>query len=263
MRRRSVAVWALCVCLASGAAVAGVLGVAPSAGATGTVPGPPTNVKALAGREGQATVSFQEPAANAGSPIMHNTATATDVTNPARGGQQATGVGVPYGNADTITVKHLAPGDSYTFTVTATDSTGTGPASSPSNEIVVNGPPPPAGITCKLVNGSSAGEVTVSNCRSGSKTAVGGTLPGSTFVGSATGMISWSSSTSTTVSITTSLSSANGYCTRQGYQDTGYVTGTVTSNTNPDVVVGDSVSGTLCISSAGTIRQDHYSHFSV
>ncbi|HBW18480.1 MAG TPA: hypothetical protein DEH11_05430, partial [Actinobacteria bacterium] len=60
-----------------------------------------------------ATVSFSPPSSNGGSPITSYTVTASDVTNPANGGQTATGAGSP------LTVTGLAGGDAYTFTVTA------------------------------------------------------------------------------------------------------------------------------------------------
>ena len=57
------------------------------------------------------------------SAITAYTVTAIDATEPSRGGQQATGTGSP------ITVDGLTNGDTYTFTVTATNDTGTGLAS--------------------------------------------------------------------------------------------------------------------------------------
>jgi hypothetical protein len=78
----------------------------------------------------QSTVTFKMPVSDGGSPITSYTVTATDVTNPANGGQTATGSGSP------ITVTGLADGDKYTFTVTATNAKGTGPPSAPSNTVV-------------------------------------------------------------------------------------------------------------------------------
>src|SRR5207302_482917 len=97
--------------------------------APATVPDPPTNVAATAG-SASATVTFSPPASDGGSSITSYTATATDHTNPAHGGQSATASGSP------ITVTGLTNGDSYTLTVTATNTVGTGPPSQPSNAVV-------------------------------------------------------------------------------------------------------------------------------
>ncbi len=89
---------------------------------TDTVPGAPTGASATAGNA-QATVSFTAPGSNGGSVITLYTVT----SNP--GNITATGASSP------ITVTGLTNGVSYTFTVTATNSVGAGPASSPSNMI--------------------------------------------------------------------------------------------------------------------------------
>jgi hypothetical protein len=62
---------------------------------------------------------------------MHYTVTAHDATNSARGGETATGTTSP------IVVGGLSPGDSYTFTVTATNVNGTGSPSAASNAVVL------------------------------------------------------------------------------------------------------------------------------
>ena len=241
--------------------VAALLASAPSAGAANTVPGAPTNVTAFA-ESGAASVNFEEPRSNGGTPITHNTATATDLTDPANGGQHATDVGVPYGNSDSVTIRHLVPGDSYTITVTATNSAGTGPASTPSNTVVPTGPPPPSGISCRHVRGTTSGVVTMASCRSAGMVAGKGTVPGDIFIGTATGTITWAhgkSSYSTTISITTTQESdSGGYCAREGaYMYS--VTGTVTANTDSDVAVGESVSDlALCINPTGTVKQAAY-----
>ena len=101
-----------------------------------TLPGPPTLVVATAGDAG-ASVSFSPPASNGGAAVISYTVTATDLTTPTNGGETASGAASP------ITVTGLTNGDSYTFTVTATNSAGTGPASDPSNTVV---PVSPIGI---------------------------------------------------------------------------------------------------------------------
>ena len=71
-----------------------------------------------------ATVSFTPPVNNGGTPITSYTATASP------GGISATGLASP------IIVTGLTNGVSYTFTVTATNAVGTGPASTPSNAVI-------------------------------------------------------------------------------------------------------------------------------
>jgi hypothetical protein len=95
--------------------------VIPSTG-TATVPGAPAIGTATAGNA-QATVSFSPPASNGGSPITGYTVT----SNP--GGITGQGTASP------ITVTGLTNGTAYTFTVTASNSVGTGPPSGPSNQV--------------------------------------------------------------------------------------------------------------------------------
>jgi hypothetical protein len=93
------------------------------------VPGAPTieSATATAG-SGEAEVGFV-PGTDDGSPVTSFTVTADDVTNPANGDETTSGTGSP------ITIGGLTSGDSYTFTVTATNATGTGPASEPSGVV--------------------------------------------------------------------------------------------------------------------------------
>ena len=93
-----------------------------------TAPGAPSGVSAVGG-DASAVVSFSPPADDGGSPISSYTVTAVDSTSPGNGGQTASDTGSP------ITVSGLTNGDSYTFTVTATNGVGTGPSSSPSNSV--------------------------------------------------------------------------------------------------------------------------------
>ncbi|KZE78593.1 hypothetical protein AV654_02245 [Paenibacillus elgii] len=90
--------------------------------APATVPGAPTNVKAVAGN-GEATVTFTPPASHGGSSIVSYTVIASP------GGKTATGTGSP------ITVIGLANGVTYTFTVIATNRIGSGTASDVSNAV--------------------------------------------------------------------------------------------------------------------------------
>jgi YVTN family beta-propeller protein len=132
-------------------------------------PGAPVIGTATAGNA-SASVSFTAPASDGNSPVTGFTVTAADLTNPANGGQTATG------SASPITVTGLTNGDSYTFTVTATNAQGTGPASTASNAVTPVVPPlactttitgkhaskltVASGVTC-LVDATQAGQVTV------------------------------------------------------------------------------------------------------
>ncbi len=88
-----------------------------------TVPGAPT-IGAVAAGNAQATVSFTPPVSDGGSAITFYTVTSSP------GGITATGTSSP------ITIIGLTNGTAYTFTVTATNAAGTGPASNPSNSTI-------------------------------------------------------------------------------------------------------------------------------
>ena len=88
-----------------------------------TVPGAPTGATATAGRRA-ATVTWTPPANTGGCAITSYTATSSP------GSVSASTSGT------SVTVSGLNPGTSYTFTVTATNCVGTGPASAPSNAVV-------------------------------------------------------------------------------------------------------------------------------
>ena len=93
-----------------------------SSGAGAAVPSSPTGVTASAGNA-QATVSFTAQSSNGGSTITSYAVTASP------GGASVAGSGSP------LTVTGLTNGTSYTFTVKATNSVGTGPASTASNAV--------------------------------------------------------------------------------------------------------------------------------
>ncbi len=117
-----------------------------------TVPGAPTSVTAVAGN-GQATVNWSAAAAN-GSPISGYTVT----SSPAGGNATTAG-------ATSAAVIGLTNGVTYTFTVTATNGIGTGPASGPSNAVT-----PTAGtlVTNSAEGGTSGTALTVANSGGGS-----------------------------------------------------------------------------------------------
>ncbi|MCU7975326.1 tandem-95 repeat protein [Shewanella sp. SW36] len=93
------------------------------------VPGAPTIGSATAG-DTQATVTFSAPVSTGGAPILAGGYTVT--ANP--GNFTGTGASSP------ITVTGLTNGVAYTFTVTATNSAGTGAASAASNSIIPASP---------------------------------------------------------------------------------------------------------------------------
>jgi hypothetical protein len=88
-----------------------------------TIPDAPTIGTATAGNA-QAIISFTAPGSNGGSAITGYTVTSSP------GGITVTG------SASPITVTGLTNGTAYTFTVTATNANGTGPASSASNSVI-------------------------------------------------------------------------------------------------------------------------------
>ncbi len=113
--------------------------------ASNTAPGAPTAVSATGGWQ-RATVNFTAPTSTGGSPITYYTVT----SNP--GSITATGTGSP------ITVTGLTNGITYTFTVTATNAVGTGPASYPaSNQVTPGyGPGAPTGVTATAGNAQAS-----------------------------------------------------------------------------------------------------------
>ena len=112
------------------------------------VPGAPKGPHASAA-PGQATITFTPPADSGGSAISGYTVTAHDQTNPADAtdGKTATGSSSP------IVVTGLKNGDSYTFTVTATNGVGTGRASDPTPAVTpADVPGAPTGVQAAPAN---------------------------------------------------------------------------------------------------------------
>jgi hypothetical protein len=125
-----------------------------SSGGSPVDPGSPTSVLADAGNE-SALVYWIAPSVIGSSSIVSYTVTATDATTPANGGEMCTA-----NMATACTVNGLTNGNSYTFSVIATNVSGSGPSSTSSNAVVPAAPPgAPTGVTSALVpnvaNGSS------------------------------------------------------------------------------------------------------------
>ena len=122
-----------------------------------TAPGPPSNVVAAAG-DGSAAVSWLAPVKDGGAAISGYTVTPHDVT--------AGSDGAPVDTVGTsASVTGLTDGHSYTFTVTASNSTGPGQPSAPSAPVTpqAGGAPPvatagtvPSGGTVTGGDGSSS-----------------------------------------------------------------------------------------------------------
>jgi hypothetical protein len=105
-----------------------------------TAPSSP-GIGSATGGNGRAVVTFTAPASGGGRPITGYTVTALDTTAAGRGGQTGTIAG---STPDPITITGLTNGDRYTFSVTATNDVGTGPASEASNPVTPAAPAPPA-----------------------------------------------------------------------------------------------------------------------
>jgi alpha-tubulin suppressor-like RCC1 family protein len=103
---------------------------ATSAVTPSTVPDPPSGVTASVGIQ-SSPVSWTAPS-DGGNAITVYTVTAADSTTPGNGGEQCTSA-PPTTNC---TVNGLTTGDTYTFTVVATNGNGDSNPSSPSNSVI-------------------------------------------------------------------------------------------------------------------------------
>jgi len=156
-----------------------LMGTSPSSSASSaavpaTVPGAPTGVSATRGNA-QAAVSFTAPASNGGAAITSYTVTANDLSNNFGGGETASGATSP------ITVTGLIDGDSYTFTVVATNAVGKGAASSASPPVT------PATVPIAPYNLSvTAGNASATVSFTSPSTALDGGEPITSFTATAT-----------------------------------------------------------------------------
>jgi len=140
----------------TGAYTGGMIVFRTTTGAT--APGAPTGVTATAGNA-SATVSWTAPASNGGSAITGYTVTSSPGNFP------ATTAG-----ATSAAVIGLTNGTTYTFTVTANNSVGTGPASAASNIVT----PTSGTFVSNSAEGGTAGtSVTVANSGGASGNAFG------------------------------------------------------------------------------------------
>jgi uncharacterized protein YhjY with autotransporter beta-barrel domain len=116
-----------------------------------TVPGAPTIGTATAGN-GQATVTFTAPASNGGSAVTTYTATSSP------GGFTGTASGP---TAAPITITGLTNGTAYSFTVTATNTIGTGTASAASNSVTPTAPPTAQAVNASVLANSSNNSISL------------------------------------------------------------------------------------------------------
>jgi hypothetical protein len=114
----------------------------PTTVAPATVPGTPSGATAVAA-QAQVTVSWLAPATSGGSPITSYTVTSSP------GGFTCTTAAL------TCVVTGLTNGTSYTFTVTATNTVGTGPASAPSTTVLLAATIPGAPMSVTGAPGNS------------------------------------------------------------------------------------------------------------
>jgi hypothetical protein len=120
--------------------------------ASATVPGAPAIGIATAG-DAQASVSFSAPASNGGAAITGYTV----ASNPAGGIDSQAG-----STSLTHVVTGLTNGTAYTFTVTATNSVGTGSASAASNSVVPSAPAAATVPGAPVIGSATAGDEQIS-----------------------------------------------------------------------------------------------------
>lgn len=170
--------------------VASMIGLTPST--TPVAPAAPTGVTATAG-DGTASVSWTAPN-DGNSPI-------TSYTITPHAGSASLPPTVVSGNppATKATVSGLTDGTAYTFTVTATNSVGTSPASAGSNQVTPTAPTPPTGTPAPAF-------VQQASAHSGGQTSLSVTMPSAVTTGDrlVVEAADWSSGHATIGSVTDS-----------------------------------------------------------
>ena len=112
------------------------------------VPGAPSGVSATAG-DASATVAWAAPASDGGSPVTGYMVLASDPTTPVGGGETCGWTTGPL----TCAVTGLTNGDTYSFTVRATNSVGLGPSSPASDPVTpLTVPGEPSGVSAAAGN---------------------------------------------------------------------------------------------------------------
>ncbi len=193
-------------------------------------PAPPTGVSATAAQNANSTVSWTDPGFTGVGPLLSETATAADTSNPSSpsNGLQCTYFEpaspsyVSAAPADQCNIAGLNNGDSYTFTVTSTNAAGTSVSSAPS-----------AAIVPSTVPGAPTGVSATSNANAQSVV----TFTAPTSNGGA-------AISSYTVSATDTTNPANPVVTQTGPTSPITVTGLNNGDTYSITVAANNVSGT-------------------